>query len=108
MQAAVDTSNYIHTVAMHDTVTQRLGELIASDETTCSGERSLQVTFVAGRQEPIVGRLEVVDKMTGNKYFLIYGSVCKFKLLQQKRVITCNQQTIHFTRVGDKCWKTIS
>ena len=73
MQADVDTSNYVHTVAMHDTVTQRLGELIACDETTCSGERSLQVTFVAGRQEPIVGRLEVVDRMTGNKYSSFMG-----------------------------------
>ena len=78
MQVDGDTSNYIHTLAMHDTVTQRLRELIACDETTCSGERSLQVTFVAGLQEPIVGRLEVVDRSRGNKYFLIYGSVCNF------------------------------
>ena len=66
MQADVDTSSQFDKLAVHDMVIQRLRALVVCDEPTCSGERSLPVTFVAAQQEPIVGRLEVLATNTGN------------------------------------------
>ena len=62
MQDEVDSHRQIDILAEHDRLIKRLRTLAESEETTCSDERSLQVSFLAGQQEPNIGRLDVVQR----------------------------------------------
>ena len=62
MQDEVDSRNQFDILAEHDRLIKRLHAMAKSEETTCSAERSLKVSFLVGQQEPNVGRLEVVQR----------------------------------------------
>ena len=46
---------------------RELRELDETDQTTWSGERTFNVKFLAGQTEPVVGRVEVVERRTKDK-----------------------------------------
>ncbi|KAI0221556.1 hypothetical protein LSAT2_027126 [Lamellibrachia satsuma] len=58
----VDSKHQIDILAEYERLIKRLRTLAESEETTCSDERSLQVSFLAGQQEPNIGRLEVEQR----------------------------------------------
>ena len=62
MQNDGDNAKQIDKLAVHGKLIEELRALVGNDETMFSGERSRQVTFLASQQQPLVGRLEVVDK----------------------------------------------
>ena len=62
MQNDVDNTKQMDMLSKHGKLIGELRALVGSEETSFSGERSLQVTFVAGQQQPDVGRLEVVER----------------------------------------------
>jgi len=49
-------------LAEQNTLLQELRELDKTDETTCSSDLTWKVKFLAGQTEPVVGRLEVVER----------------------------------------------
>ena len=62
MQNDVDNAKQMDMLAKHGKLIGEMRAMVGSEETLFSGERSLQVTFLAGQKQPVVGRLEVVER----------------------------------------------
>ena len=67
MQNDVDNAKQMDMLAKHGKLIGELRALVGSEETSFSGVRSLQVTFLAGQQQPDVGRIEVVQRQKAVK-----------------------------------------
>ena len=66
-QNDVETVDQLKKLAEQNTLLRELRELDKTDETTWSGEWTFNVKFVAGQTEPVVGRVEVVERRTKDK-----------------------------------------
>ena len=66
-QNDVQTVDQLDKLAEQITLLRELRELHKTNQKTWSCERTFNVKFLAGQTEPVVGRVEVVERRTKDK-----------------------------------------